>query len=548
MTLKANSINEIPEQTKRVAKAAFPKANVYIKLRDELGTIYEDKEFEGLFSNMGQPAFSPSKLALITIFQFVENLSDRQAADAVRSRIDWKYALGLELEDSGFDASVLSEFRTRLVENDQANILFDKLVNKLIEAKLIRPRGKQRTDSTIVLANIHASSRLEYISETMRYALNTLAKADPKWTSNNADQEWYKRYERRIEDFDIKPEQRTKLKEQIGRDGYKLLDAIYSNEAPEHLRKLPAIDILRRMWIQQFFVEAGEVKYRQAPNCPPSRQMLCSPYDEDARYSHKREKKWQGYQVHLTETIESDLPQLITDVETVLAPTTDKEVVATIQQNLAQRSLLPNIHIVDGGYMSANNIVNSKKEHQINLVGPTIPPGGWQAKEAKGFALSDFIIDWDNRKAICPNGKISGSWADGVAPYGMQVAYIHFRKSDCSICPNLSDCTSTKSKRRTITVNARLFQEALEESRLYQQTPEFKSTYKARAGIEGTISQGVRVLGLRLARYKSLAKVSLQHIATASALNLARLRDWWFDHPREKTRTPHFQALKLQVA
>ena len=180
MTLKANSTNEIPEQTKRVAKAAFPKANVYIKLRDELGTIYEDKEFEGLFSNMGQPAFSPSKLALITIFQFVENLSDRQTADAVRSRIDWKYALGLELEDSGFDASVLSEFRTRLLENNQANILFDQLVKKLAEAKLIKQRGKQRTDSTIVLANIHASSRLEYISETMRYALNTLAKADPR--------------------------------------------------------------------------------------------------------------------------------------------------------------------------------------------------------------------------------------------------------------------------------------------------------------------------------------------------------------------------------
>jgi transposase len=547
MSLKAKEVKEIPEQTKKIAKAVFKKGNIYLKVIEELGMIFSDEEFSEMFSNTGKPAISAAKLALITVFQFVEELSDRQAADAVRSRIDWKYALGLELDDSGFDASVLSEFRTRLIESNQAKILFDKLIEKLVAAKFIKSRGKQRTDSTIVLANIHNLSRLECVSEAMCYSLNSIATVDPNWMRENLLQEWFERYERRAEDFNFSEEERKQIKLQIGEDGESLLSAIDRAGTPEYLKQLPTIKILRQIWVQNYYIEEGKLKYREVGNIPTTKKMICSPYDLEARLSAKRETTWKGYKVHFTETIEESLPQLIIDVETTNALVTDKESLSSVQENLAQRNLLPNTHIVDGGYMSANNIVNSKIEHQINLVGPTIPTGGRQAKEAKGFALSNFTIDWDNRKAVCPNGKISGSWADGVAPYGMRVAYIHFRKSDCSICPNLSDCTSTKSKRRTITVNARPFQQALEDSRLYQQTPDFKSTYKARAGIEGTISQAVRVTGLRKARYRGLAKVSLQHFASASAINFLRLGRHLLGYSREQTRTSPFQALK-QIA
>ncbi len=116
MSLKPERINPVPEETARIAHAAYPKGNVFMHMRDELGTIYQDEPFAHLFSHTGQPAEAPWRLAVVTIMQFAEGLSDRQAADAVRGRIDWKYALGLELTDPGFDASVLSEFRTRLVE------------------------------------------------------------------------------------------------------------------------------------------------------------------------------------------------------------------------------------------------------------------------------------------------------------------------------------------------------------------------------------------------------------------------------------------------
>ncbi len=125
MSLNPRPIFEVPEETARVAHAAFPKGNIYLRIRDRLGVFYEDEQFAPLFSERGQPAFSPWRLALISIMQFVEDLSDRQAAEAVRGRIDWKYLLGLELEDAGFDYSVLSEFRQRLLDGGLEQELLD---------------------------------------------------------------------------------------------------------------------------------------------------------------------------------------------------------------------------------------------------------------------------------------------------------------------------------------------------------------------------------------------------------------------------------------
>ena len=148
-------------QTAFVAKAAFPKGNPYLRLRDELGTVFDDKDFKELFATVGQPALQPWRTALVTVLQFRENLSDRQAADAVRSRIDWKYLLGLELTDEVFDFSVLSEFRKRLIDNNQEHLLLDKLLLRCQEKGLLKARGKQRTDATRVLASIRKLNRLE---------------------------------------------------------------------------------------------------------------------------------------------------------------------------------------------------------------------------------------------------------------------------------------------------------------------------------------------------------------------------------------------------
>lgn len=246
MSLNPTDLHDIPAETIRIAHAAFPKGNLYLRLRDERGPLYQDEAFAELFPRRGRPAESPGRFALVTIFQLAEGLSDRAAAEAVQSRIDWKYVLGLELTDPGFDASVLTEFRTRLVVCDQARLLFEALLKGLGEAKLVRARGRQRTDSTHVLAAIQALNRLEWIGETLRHALNTLTRVAPEWLREQAEPEWCERYARRVEDSRL-PSSRTEryaLAETSGREGHRLLQAVYS-EAPEWIRHIPAVETLQ---------------------------------------------------------------------------------------------------------------------------------------------------------------------------------------------------------------------------------------------------------------------------------------------------------------
>src|SRR5947208_310610 len=151
MSLHPEPILPVPEETARVARAAFPKGTTYTRMRDELGVLWQDEDFAGLFPTRGQPALAPWRLALVTVMQFAENLSDRQAAEAVRARIDWKYALGLELTDPGFDFSVLSEFRSRLLSGGAEDLLLGKLLEECANRGLVKSRGRQRTDSTHVV-------------------------------------------------------------------------------------------------------------------------------------------------------------------------------------------------------------------------------------------------------------------------------------------------------------------------------------------------------------------------------------------------------------
>jgi len=225
MSLTPSTIEPVPDQTVQVARAAFPKGNLYLSMRDELGTLFEDQDFIKLFSPLGYPAFPPWRLALITIMQFLENLSDRQAAEAVRSRIDWKYLLGLELTDSGFDHSVLSRFRSRLVEGEKQTLLLERLLDRFREKKLLKVRGHQRTDSTHVLASIRVMNRLELVTETMRAALNEVATFAPEWLTKVALPEWFTRYAARAEQSRMPhtdPARETYAR-QVGEDGFHLL-------------------------------------------------------------------------------------------------------------------------------------------------------------------------------------------------------------------------------------------------------------------------------------------------------------------------------------
>jgi transposase len=199
--LKPDNDPGIPEMTKLVAREAFPQGNIFLTMRDELGPIFKDEQFHDLYPTLGQPAVSPGKLALVTVMQFVENLTDRQAAQAVRARIDWKYALGLELSDPGFNYSVLSEFRSRLIERGAEQLLLEKILERCQARGLLGGKKKQRTDSTHVMAAIRALNLLELVGETMRRTLDAIAEIAPEWLTNHMQPEWVKRYGRRFENY-----------------------------------------------------------------------------------------------------------------------------------------------------------------------------------------------------------------------------------------------------------------------------------------------------------------------------------------------------------
>jgi len=227
MSLKPTSIPPVPEETARVAHAVFPRGNVLMQLRDALGSIYTDEQFAELFPTHGQPAEAPWRLALVTVFQFMEHLTDRQAANAVRSRLDWKYALSLELTDPGFDHTVLSEFRSRLVQGHAEERLLDLFLEQCREGGWLKVRGRQRTDSTHVLAKIRALNRVLCVAQTMVYVLNVLSEVAPEWVRAYVPVEWVERYGERLEHEQLPKEEdeRKQYANQVGADGWTLLHA-----------------------------------------------------------------------------------------------------------------------------------------------------------------------------------------------------------------------------------------------------------------------------------------------------------------------------------
>lgn len=545
MSLKPQAIGPIPEETVRVARAAFPKGNVYIRMRDEFGSIYQDEQFVALFPRRGQPAEAPWRLALTTVMQFAEGLSDRQAAAAVQSRIDWKYALGLELTDPGFDYSILCQFRDRLLAGSAEEQLLDVMLACFKERGLLKARTRQRTDSTHILAAIRILNRLECVGETLRATLNSLAVVAPNWLRAQVTPEWFDRYSTRLEESRLPKgeEARYALGETIGTDGFHLLQAIYARSTPVWLREVPAVEILRRVWLHQFYVVDDQVRWRRADNLSPAGLRINSPYDPEASYANKRSTTWIGYKVHLTETCEADAPHLITQVTTTAAVASDVEMTAPIQADLAARDLLPNHHLLDSGYVDAQLLVTSQVEHGVEIIGPVRPDVSWQAQTNQGFDVSHFAIDWQAQQATCPHGKTSTQWKPLQDPWGNDVIHIEFARKDCRQCVVRACYTRAKSEPRELTVRPQAQHEALQAARQRQRTSSYKKEYALRAGVEGTMSQGVRAFGLRRCRYTGLSKTHLQHITTAVAMNLVRVAAWLSDIPHAKTRTSRFAAL-----
>lgn len=546
-----------------------------VAVRDEFGELFSDSLFAEAFEVRGRPAWSPGRLALVTVLQKSENLTDRAAVHAVSTRLDWKYALGLGLDEDGFDASVLSEFRSRVVRHQLEERVLDVLLVALVERGLVKAGGKQRTDSTHVVAAVRDLNRTELCGEAVRAAVEALAAAAPDWLARVIDVgDWAVRYGPRVDSWRLPASaaKRDALVLRYGQDGFALLAAVFDSPSPAWLRQVPAVQILRVICLQNYTrsidATGREVIRRReaAPDgdgLPPAHLRLGSPYDPDARTGGKRigerEVFWLGYKLHVSETCEDPAParqpnqqpapadlHVITNVATTGGSVIDNTMTIPVHNALAARALAPGRHYVDAGYPSAEHLTTAKREHAITIVAPMLADISPQAKAGAGFARSDFDIDFDTRRATCPRGKTSSSWTECVQK-GTDKIVVTFAAGDCRPCPSRPDCTRSARARRKLTLGTREVFEAQTAARAAETDTDWQQDYKRRAGIEGTINQMIDIADIRHARYKGLAKTHADHVTTACAINLIRWHAWSHGSLGDRTRTRHLTRLQTTL-
>jgi transposase len=317
--------------------------------------------------------------------------------------------------------------------------------------------GRQRTDSTHVLAKIRALNRTLCVAQTMVYVLNVLSEVAPDWVLAHVSVEWVERYGKRLEHERLpkEEEERKQYANQVGADGWMLLDALDAPATPDWMKTLPAIITLRTMWEQQFEPREQGGRWRQEPALPAT-QLINSPYDLDARNGKKRTTFWLGYKVHFTQTCDEDAPQLITHVETTPAPLSDEGVLSAIHADLAEKELLPDHHLVDSGYVTVANLVKTQSGYGVDLVGPTLKTHCYQAET--GYDLTHFCIGWEAKTVTCPQGRTSSIWTP-VQDAGKSLIKVKFSQSDCKVCPSRVSCTGTT--RRSMTLHPKEQMQAL---------------------------------------------------------------------------------------
>jgi transposase len=526
--------------TAQVARASNPGGTTAMWVRDRLDGLWSDEDFVGWYPRDGRPGLSPAQLATVCVLQFLLDLSDRQAAEAVRCRIDFKYALAMELDDPGFHHSVLTDFRDRLTREDRADRLLDLALERLKQAGHVRERTTQRTDSTHVLAAVRDLTRLELVTESVRAALEEVARTAGHLLVGVVEEDWGRRYGRpvRLGKNPTRPKTRILAADQ---DACRLLERLYQHGSGYRLG--PQAEALRRIIVQNYYRDAtGRLCWRTADGggLPPSSLAIVSPYDTTARYArHGHIISWKGFAAHLTETCAADSVNVITDVATTSATTNDAQALTAIHARLACRGLLPAEHLVDGGYTSLVHLERASREHQVTVSGPLPGNPTGQHRRNEGYDRDDFLIDFERREVTCPQGQVSQGWHGPYptsSPTAAPLIVARFTKGQCQPCPAHTRCTTSKDGARNVGFPPRELRDLQLRVRAEQQTPEWKARYAVRSGIEGTVNEFAH--GHAMRRCRGEPKAHVQHILTAIAVNIERLSARSATEETSPTRPP----------
>lgn len=517
MSLQWHLSKEIPEDTRQIGQRLFRESNVYRQIGERLGELFPgDEEFAQMYDPEGRGAEPPLLMAMVTVFQMLERVPDRMAAELVVSRMDWKYALHLPLGYAGFHFTDLLAFRNRLIEHGQERLLFDNFLTKLQDLGLIKRRGKIRTDSTHVLGVVERLGRMELVCESVRVAVLAVQESDPAWSEKQLPGAFLESYASRQDEYGLSEAQVQAKLMRAGKDGFWLLHMLEQNGS-EQLQRLAEVEILRQVLAQQF---------PDGPDSPPpsqrpaGKQVIESPHEPEARFGKKRDMKWKGYKAQVTETCDDQLPHVIVDLEPDGAADHDSQALPAIQQRMAERGIRPVEQYVDQGYISGEHIFNSQQAG-ITLMGKALA----DTHPQRPFHQEHFHIDEAAQQAICPAGQASISWkATQQANWPASRVVIRFSGTVCRDCEFFNRCT-VNPKGRSLELHP--FREVLAQRRMEAQQEDFRQKLHIRAGIEATISELTRQYGLRYCRYRGKVKLGLQAYFTAIAANLKRLARWW---------------------
>lgn len=464
-----------------------------------------------MYKTTGRQAVWPSLLAMVTLFQFLEKVPDREAARMVVTRLDWKYALHLPLDYLGFDFSILCDFRQRILAHGKEALIFETVLRKVQSLGFLKKRGKQRTDALAVIGAVRQLSVLETVSETLRTALRAMVKAEAGWVDQVVPAVFKDAYADSRSDYKLSEQERGVALQQVGQDGFWLLAQIDAS-ASQAVRELAEVGTLRTVWAQRYHRVEGKVAVRE--QTVSYRELVVSPHDPGVRAGQKRGKQWLGEKVHVTETAEQGEDNFITDVTTANASSGDAEALPEIRQKLAEREATPGEQYVDSGYVSGKQMAESQAAG-IALMGP--PLADTARNELK---IADFSIDRAAKVATCPGGQRSVKWCAHTERDGSGGVNIHFAATVCAGCPLRSRCTTGQGGR---CIHVSEHYGILEARRAEAKTDEFREKMRARPAIEATLSELVRGHGLRRHRYRGAGKRHLENLLKGTACNLKRL-------------------------
>jgi len=460
---------------------------------------FDDAQFTDLYREGGRYPISPRMLACISILQFMQPVSDRQAVENTIMRRDWRIALGLTPDYDGFDPSVLCNFRKRLLAHGKAAELFQTVLQRVQALGLLKGTRKVRVDATILLADVAVLSRCDMISEAMRIVLRELPYMRPKIRRRAEYRSLHERYGEEI--WLGRSEGGDERLKRLAVDAKRVLRLC----GPYPVK---GRETLERILEENFtFSDADEPTPKPPDALPPGH--IATPHEPDAEIGKQRDKLWTGDKVHVVETTHSGEPGFLLDVIHTGPRAEDSTMLESILQRL--KFIAPQVTTVlaDSGYASAANS-GLAGALGYDLISPP------RVNNSKGIIpASAFELDFRRRKARCPEGHESSSWFVG------RRLKIKFPRAVCAACPRRSECTTSPSEPRTLTLSPHSQQLMADRKRAAR--ADFGALYSQRAGIEATISHLVRDCGLRRSRYRGSPKRALHAWLSATALNVRRL-------------------------